>query len=515
MLKSELKQLNFYSTLYNKIPENHILKLINKAVNFSFINDLLEGSYCKYYGRPAKEPEMMVKILVLQYLYNWSDEEVIEQINLNLAYMWFLGLNPDDELPDPSLLSKFRKNRLKDTSIDEIITNIIKQCAEKGIIKGEKVSIDTTHIEANTIKKVPERIMKHLARKIINSADESLQSIINKDIPNYKEIEDHNKAKEIMKEYLEELIDSCKVNGNVENKDLDDAILEAEEILSSPKFIEQKGIRSLVDKDARVGRKSKTSNFFGYKTELAMLADEKIISSVTVNNGAYVDGENFNKHIENTQKAGIIIKEFFGDKAYFRKSILNELENKNIDVYIPVSASAYKMDETEFLYNKDSDQWICKNGNLTIKKKYYERKDNRKGYNYYFDKNDCKSCPHRQECYKGKAIAKILNVGADFKLYEKYVELQKSDDFKEKYKSRASIESKNAEMKLFHGLRRARGYGLKAIQIQAKLTALAVNLKRIARIISLFSLKIIQFMDKKLLKLYFSNFFYYLSKYTQ
>jgi transposase len=70
MLKNELKQLSLYSILYNKIPENHILKRINSVVDFSFINSLLENSYCKYYGRPAKEPEMVAKILILQYLYS-------------------------------------------------------------------------------------------------------------------------------------------------------------------------------------------------------------------------------------------------------------------------------------------------------------------------------------------------------------------------------------------------------------------------------------------------------------
>ena len=81
-------QLSFYSLLYFKIPENHTLKLIKDAVDFSFINQLLEDSYSKYYGRPAKEPELMIKLLVLQYLYNLSDVRVIEDASLNLAYMY-------------------------------------------------------------------------------------------------------------------------------------------------------------------------------------------------------------------------------------------------------------------------------------------------------------------------------------------------------------------------------------------------------------------------------------------
>src|SRR5665647_1643689 len=165
MLRTGPKQLSIYSLLYDRIPENHILKSINKAVDFRFINKLLGDSYCKYYGRPAKEPEMMAKLLILQYLYNYSDERVIKETQVNLAYMWFIGINPEDDLPNPSLLAKFRTKRLKETSLDDIIKEVVRQCVERGIIKSSNgIAIDTTHIEANTIKKVPERIMKHLAK---------------------------------------------------------------------------------------------------------------------------------------------------------------------------------------------------------------------------------------------------------------------------------------------------------------------------------------------------------------
>lgn len=101
----------------------------------------------------------MAKLLILQYLYNLSDIKVIEETTLNLAYMWFVGINPEEDLPDASLLAKFRTQRLKDTSVDDIIKEVIRQCVEKGLIKGTGLSMDATHTAANTIKKVPERIM--------------------------------------------------------------------------------------------------------------------------------------------------------------------------------------------------------------------------------------------------------------------------------------------------------------------------------------------------------------------
>lgn len=137
MLREESKQMSFYSSLYEKIPETHILKRIEKVVDFGFINDLLENSYCKNFGRPAKEPEMMMKLLFLEYIYNLSDVKVIEEASYNLAFLWFLGLNPEDKLTDASLLAKFRTQRMKDITLDDVMSEIVRQCVEQGLIKGD------------------------------------------------------------------------------------------------------------------------------------------------------------------------------------------------------------------------------------------------------------------------------------------------------------------------------------------------------------------------------------------
>ncbi len=490
MLRQMQKQMSLHSLLYNKIPENHILKIIISVVDFSFINKLLKDSYCKNFGRPAKEPELMCKLLFLQHLYNLSDEKVIEEANLNLAFMYFLGINPEDELPDKSLLSKFRTLRLKESTLDDIITEIVRQCVEKDIIKGTGVSIDATHIEANTIKKTPERLMKHLARKIIKIYEKENNEVLGNlpEVPNYKEIEDHKEAKKVMKEYLETIIDKAEDGKNAigQNVETGEIINKAKEILNDPKFLNQKGIRSLVDEDARVGRKSHTQDFFGYKTEFVMTTDERIITAVRTVDGAYVDGTYAKELIDETLKSGIKINEFFGDKAYFRKPILNIIDEIKAKAYIPVSASVYRIDESKYSYNKDSDEWQCSQGNITVNKKYYKSKPNkndevREGYKYYFDLNQCKNCPKHDEC-ANKAARKILKIGINTNEFYEISQYQKTEEYLEKYKKRASIEGKNAELKRYHGLCRARGYGLLSVSIQSKLAAIAVNIKRIAAI---------------------------------
>ncbi|ABR47262.1 hypothetical protein Amet_1047 [Alkaliphilus metalliredigens QYMF] len=490
MLRLKPKQISFHSSLYNKIPENHILKRIDSVVDFSFINGLLENSYCKKFGRPAKEPELMCKLLFLQHLYNLSDEKVKEEASLNLAYMYFIGINPEDSLPDKSLLSKFRTQRLGQSTLDEITTEIVRQCVVKGIVEGKSVSIDATHIEANTIKKTPERLMKHLGRKIIKTYGEETSQDLEgiPEVPDYKEITDHKEAKAAMKEYLEIVIDQAERNISTNEQKTAEVIKQAKDILNDPKFINQKGIRSLIDVDARVGRKSKTQDFFLFKTEFIMTTDERIITSINTADGAYPDGNHVKEMLDQTKKTGIAVEEVYGDKAYFRKSILDDIKEMKAKAFIPVSTSAYRIDESEYTYNKDSDEWQCSQGNTTINKKHYKYKSKareRAGYKYYFEMSQCKACPKHDECAK-KSARKILIVGLNASEFYEISQYQKTDEFKEQYKKRASIEGKNAELKRFHGLHRARGYGLISVSKQSKLAAIAVNIKRIAAIISSF-----------------------------
>jgi len=146
-----------------------------------------------------------------------------------------------------------------------------------------------------------------------------------------------------------------------------------------------------------------------------------------------------------------------------------------VEAIIPVSASVYKIDESKFSYNKDSDQWFCKMGNYTVNKKRGKSSWGQEILKYKFDKAMCKDCPYKIECAGKSAAVKRLDVGINTVDYYEHSQRANTQEFKEKYKKRASHEWKNGEMKHFHGLDRARGYGLRSMSMQAKLTALAVN----------------------------------------
>lgn len=106
---------------------------------------------------------------------------------------------------------------------------------------------------------------------------------------------------------------------------------------------------------------------------------------------------------------------------------------------------AYKIDEELFSYNKDSDEWFCSEGNITVNKKHRKDKSGKQKYKYYFEKEKCRNCAKRNECNPRTQIARVLEVGINTPEFYGYSQEQRSEEFKEKYKNRACQEWKNGE----------------------------------------------------------------------
>jgi transposase len=132
------------------IPRDHILRLIDRYVDFSFIDGLVDHTYSDITGRPAIEPELMVRILTIGYLYGLSENRLFEELRMHAAYRWFCNLGFHEKTPDRSTLNKLRNHRwASDGIIEQIMTNIVYQCAISGLIKGKRLAVDGTKIRAN------------------------------------------------------------------------------------------------------------------------------------------------------------------------------------------------------------------------------------------------------------------------------------------------------------------------------------------------------------------------------
>ena len=149
MLRAKTSQHSFYGNhIYDRIiPKDHFLKLLDKAVDFSFVNELCRDAYTLDFGRPAYEPEMMFKIIFLQFLYDVSDRRIEEEVNFNLVLKWFIGLAIDESPPDASSLTRFR-DRLGEETFANIFNRIVEIAREKGLVSDRLSIVDSTDVKA-------------------------------------------------------------------------------------------------------------------------------------------------------------------------------------------------------------------------------------------------------------------------------------------------------------------------------------------------------------------------------
>lgn len=136
------------------VPQDHLLRKINAAVDFSFIHDLCKDLYSPDNGRPAVEPELLFKMLLLGYLNGIPSEVKLAQaVNENIAFKWFLGLKLTEKGPDHATISINRVRRFRDNNIAEQVFNeILRQCIAKGLVGGKILYTDSTHIKAKANK---------------------------------------------------------------------------------------------------------------------------------------------------------------------------------------------------------------------------------------------------------------------------------------------------------------------------------------------------------------------------
>lgn len=147
-------KLSAYADLYDiVVPQNHMLRQINDLIDFSFVYNELVSKYVVNKGRRAEDPIRLFKYLLLKVIYDLSDVDVVEHSRYDMSYKYFLGMMPEDDVINPSTLTKFRKLRLKDIELlDLLINKTVEIALEKGIIKSETIIVDATHSDPVPIR---------------------------------------------------------------------------------------------------------------------------------------------------------------------------------------------------------------------------------------------------------------------------------------------------------------------------------------------------------------------------
>lgn len=162
------------------VPQNHMLRLIDKAIDWTFIYDLVEDKYCLDNGRPSMDPVMLIKIPMIQYLYGIkSMRQTMKEIEVNVAYRWFLGLDMLDPVPHFSTFGKNYTRRFKDTDLfEQIFSKILEDCMKYKLVDTEQIFVDATHVKACANSK---KMRKRIAREQTLWYEKELNKEIKKD----------------------------------------------------------------------------------------------------------------------------------------------------------------------------------------------------------------------------------------------------------------------------------------------------------------------------------------------
>lgn len=480
LLPDTNKQFSEYSSLYDLIiPKNNLLRKIKDLIDFSFVYDELSSKYCPNNGRRAESPIRMFKYLLLKTIYSLSDVDVVERSRYDMSFKYFLDMIPEANVINPSSLTKFRKLRLKDSDLlDLLINKTVSIALEKGIIRSKSIIVDATHTLSRSnpfsaIEVLRER-SKQLRRTIYKHNEEWKERMPKKNI-------DYDLEKELAySKELERLIENDEFIRSLP------AVQEKLNLLQETVEDTQENITFSKDMDAKIGHKSRDSSFFGYKTHIAM-TEERIITAAVVTSGEKGDGPELPKLLEISQENGIDVEAIIGDRAYSGKENLKLTNGQNIKVVAKLNPSitqGSRKEEDKFDYNKDANMFVCPAGHMAIRKARQGKKNRGKNQSdtYYFDVEKCKRCTLRDGCYKEGAKTKTYSVTIKSELHQEQIDFQETEYFKEKAKHRYKIEAKNGELKNAHGYGRAISYGITSMQIQSAMAIFTVNLKRIIKL---------------------------------
>ncbi|MCP3033602.1 IS1182 family transposase [Halobacillus sp. A1] len=481
MLDRQLS-MNFsqFEGLYDMVvPKDHLLRKINDIVDFSFVYEELESKYCHTNGRNAIHPIRMFKYLLLKTIYKISDVDLVERTQVDMSFKYFLEMAPEEDVIDPSLLAHFRRKRLDDDDlIDLLIQKSVEIAIEKEVIQSKSVILDATHTRSRYNQSSPEEVLRNRSksvRKTIYTVNEDMKEKFPE-----KPTEDTLEAELDYSQRLVEIIEKEPALVSLPK------IKEPLNLLKETIEDDQLELRASEDPDARLGHKSADSSFFGYKTHLA-LSQERIITAATVTTGEKTDGKQLQTLVEKSQEAGMEVEEIIGDAAYSEKGNIAYARENSMSLVSKLNPSVShgsRKKEDEFEFNKDAGMYVCPAGHMAVRKARQGKKN--EGTNqtdtYYFDVEKCKKCPLQEGCYKPGAKSKSYSVSIKSEEHQNQVAFQNSEFFKEKAKERYKIEAKNSELKHRHGYEIASSSGLKGMRVQGAMAIFTVNIKRIIKL---------------------------------
>jgi transposase len=444
-VKQKESKLFYNFSLSSRIPKDHFLRKIEEAVDFNFIYKLAKPYYSNV-GQPGIDPVVLLKMMLIGYFYDiTSERKLAQELTVNLAFMYFLGYDIDEETPNHSVLSKARK-RFGTKLFEEFFERVVEQCKSNGLIQAEKAFIDSSLV----------------------TADASLASVVDCD---QKVV-----LKRTPKQYLK-IVEETNPSDDKENhdKNVPNKI--------PPKLPKNKTSFSTTDPDASIIRYKNMPTKLAYKQHISADGGPPRVITACATTSANVADEHMLPHLISKahEKHDILPNEVGADTKYGTADNYRFLLESGIKPSVPHHAGTNTKGlwpKHKFTYDKEKDQYTCPAGHV-LKNNGFMKKERK--FIYRASPHDCNNCEHHKACTSspaGRSVTRHVHESA----LEKAKEYLETEQAKSTIRERGTIvEVVFACEKKDLGLQRAKFRGITSVSIQSLLTATAYNLKKLVK----------------------------------
>jgi transposase len=496
----------------NFIDTDNKLVKIKEFIDLDFIEDLVEDSYKNdhFAGRDPIDPRILFLTCLLEFIEELSDVKAEEKLFAVPLYRWFVGLTPQDKVPDASTISFFRVNRMGEEKFKTAFDQIIKQLHAAGLISGEIQSQDATDMRADIalinvfqlinkgrlgLLKAVQKVSPNKYRKLLEKSDIKIQKSPADKQKHFEELIDAaglvydavkrspkllkdaevQKEMDILGRILEERKDECfDKEGKKQKKDNEDKII--------GKMINPS------DPDASWGAKSDKKFFSGYKVESNVDHKYDMITEIEVSKAGHPEEKSAPILLQRQKEnLGIVPDNFTADAKYDAGNTRVEIKavapaGKEINLFIPLiptknKEGGFTLDDFFF----ENDNLVCPAG---YPAEYMHSDEKKMSFEFKFNASVCNSCTRKSECTISKYGRRVLVSHTQMER-RLALSLNASEIYNIMYKEQHwKVEPRNADLKRYCGMGRARYRGLARVKIQACLSALAANLKKLAKFIA-------------------------------
>ena len=437
------ESLFYYFRLEDQIPENHLLRRIDRYVDFSFVRERLKDFYSQV-GRPSIDPEVLLRLLLVGYLYGiTSERRLIEEVRMHLAYRWFTRLDFDQEIPDHSTFSKNRHGRFRQAGVfREVFEEILQLCLQAGLVEGQHLTADGTLVEADAgpRSRVPREQLAERAQ-----------------------------VSRTVRDYLVQLEQQNPVEGTGEPAPA-----------SSPVG---SGPVSTTDPDAAWGHKYGPPTL-GYYDNYLIDNPSRVILDVEATPARFSqEAVAARRMLARVEELGLRPESLGGDKAYGGGEFLAWLLERGIQPHIPVIDRRHQtgghFTQEQFRYVPEENTYYCPQGKPL---RYRGASPGNRGRVYLGTAGQCRDCPQKERCTP--AATRRLCVHWHEAARETVRSLVGTPAYERSRRARYHIEALFAELKQRMRLDRVRLRRLWNVAEQFLLAATAQNLKRLVKFLA-------------------------------